>query len=64
MVSTAAALHLNVLTMQNMNDLHYYWYTWENRWLAEINLNADRPLIKEMAAGEYWYGKICEQLRF
>lgn len=63
MVSTAAALHLNTATMQNMNDLHYYWHTWENRWLADINVNADRPVIKELACGEYWYGKICELLR-
>jgi hypothetical protein len=63
LVSSAAALHLNFFTMQNMNDLHYFWHTWENRWLADINVNADRPAIKEMAAGEFWVGKICEELR-
>lgn len=63
LVSSAAALHLNFFTMQNMNDLHYFWHTWENRWLADINVNADRPAVKEMAAGEFWYGKICEELR-
>lgn len=62
LVSSAAVLHLNCFTMQNMNDLHYFWHTWENRWLAEINVNADRPAIKEMAAGEFWFGKICEEL--
>lgn len=63
MVSSAATLHLNFFTMQNMNDLHYFWHTWENRWLADINVNADRPAVKEMAAGEFWFGKICEELR-
>jgi hypothetical protein len=63
MVNAAACLHLNFFTMQNMNDLHYFWHTWENRWLADINVNADRPAVKEMAAGEFWFGKICEQLR-
>jgi hypothetical protein len=63
MVSSAATLHLHAVTMQNMNDLHYFWHTWENRWLADINVNADRPAIKEMAAGEFWFGKICETLR-
>ena len=62
MLSSAAALHLNICTMQNMNDLHYYWHTWENRWLADINLNADRPAVKEFAAGEFWKGKICNEL--
>ena len=63
MVSSATALNLHHMTMQNMNDLHYYWHTWENRWLADINVNADRPLIREMASGEFWFGKICEKLR-
>lgn len=63
MVSSAAALHLNFFTMQDMNDLHYFWHTWENRWLADININADRPAVKEMAAGEFWFGNICEHLR-
>lgn len=62
MLSAAAALHLNVQTMQDMNDLHYFWHTWENRWLADINVNADRPLIPEFAAGEYWLGKIANRL--
>ena len=64
MVSSAAMLNLNFITMQNMNDLHYFWHTWENRWLADINVNADRPAIPEMAAGEFWFGKICEKLRY
>jgi len=63
MVSSAAALHLNVITMQNMKDLYYFWHTWENRWLADINLNADRPAVKEMVGGEFWYGNIANQLR-
>lgn len=62
MVSSAVALNLNFITMQNMSDLHYYWHTWENRWLADINVNADRPLIQEMACGEFWFGKICDKL--
>jgi hypothetical protein len=62
LVSSAAALNLHCFTMQNMNDLHYFWHTWENRWLAEININADRPAIKEYASGEFWFGKICEEL--
>lgn len=62
MLSSAAALHLDVITMQNMNDLHYYWHTWENRWLSDINVNADRPVIPEFAAGEYWFGKIANNL--
>lgn len=62
MLSAAAALHLNVYTMQNMNDLHYFWHTWENRWLADINVNADRPIIPEFAAGEYWFGNIESKL--
>ena len=64
MVSSAATLHLHCVTMQNMNDLHYFWHTWENRWLADININADRPAIQEFAAGEFWYGKICETLSY
>lgn len=62
MVSSAAALHLPINTMQDMNDLHYYWHTWENRWLADLNVNADRPVIKEFAAGEFWFGKIANTL--
>lgn len=62
MLSAGAALHLHLFTMQNMNDLHYFWHTWENRWLADININADRPVFKEMAAGEFWFGKISEEL--
>jgi len=62
MVSSAVALNLNFMTMQNMGDLHYFWHTWQNRWLADFNVNADRPLIKEMASGEFWFGKICEKL--
>lgn len=62
MLSAAAALHLNVITMQDMNDLHYYWHTWENRWLAEVNIYADRPAIPEFAAGEFWFGKIANKL--
>lgn len=64
LVSSAAALHLNFFTMQNMCDIHYFCHTWEDRWLADINVNADRPAVKEMAAGEFWYGKICEELRY
>jgi hypothetical protein len=63
MVSSAAALHLNVVTMQYMKDLNYYWHTWENRWLADINLNADRMAIRELVGGEYWYGLISNVLR-
>ena len=62
MLSSAAALHLDVMTMQDMNDLHYFWHTWENRWLADVNINADRPIISEFAAGEYWFGKIANKL--
>lgn len=62
MLSSAVTLHLNVNTMQDMNDLHYMWQTWENRWLADINTNADRPLIHEFTAGEYWFGKIATKL--
>ena len=62
MVSSAASLHLNFMTMQDMNDLHYYWQTWENRWLADLNINADRPAIPEFAAGEFWFGKIANKL--
>lgn len=62
LLSSAAVLHLNVITMQDMNDLHYYWHTWENRWLADININADRPIIPEFAAGEFWFGKIANKL--
>lgn len=62
MVSSAAALHLHCVTMQDMNDLHYFWHSWENRWLADINHNADRPLIPEFVAGEYWFGKIASHL--
>jgi len=62
MLSSAVALHLNVITMQDMNDLHYMWHTWENRWLADINTNADRPIVPEFAAGEYWFGKIATKL--
>ncbi len=46
-----------------MKDLNYYWHTWENRWLADINLNADRMLIKEIVGGEFWTGKIANMLR-
>lgn len=62
MVSAAAALHLPINTMQNMNDIHYFWHTWENRWLADINVIADRPAIPEFAAGEFWFGKIANTL--
>lgn len=62
LLSAAVALHLNVITMQNMNDLHYFWHTWENRWLSDINTNADRPVVPEFAAGEYWFGKIANKL--
>jgi hypothetical protein len=64
LVSSAASLHLHCFTMQNMNDLHYFWHTWENRWLAELNVNADRPAIKEYAAGEFWKGKLCDELSY
>jgi hypothetical protein len=30
LASSAVALHLHFFTMQNMNDLHYFWHTWEN----------------------------------
>ena len=62
MLSSAVSLHLNVQTMQDMNDLHYYWHTWDNRWLADINVNADRPIVPEFAAGEFWFGKIANKL--
>jgi hypothetical protein len=62
LVASAAVLNLHCFTMQNMNDLHYFWHTWENRWLNELNVNADRPAVKEYAAGEFWFGKICEEL--
>ncbi len=62
LLSAAAMLHLHCFTMQNMNDLHYFWHTWENRWLSELNVNADRPAIQEFAAGEFWFGKLCEKL--
>jgi hypothetical protein len=62
LLSSAATLHLNCITMQNMNEVHYFYQTWENRWLADVNINADRPAIKEYAAGEFWFGKLCEEL--
>jgi hypothetical protein len=64
MVSSAAALHLNTITMQYMKDWHYFWHTWENRWLADININADRMVIKELVGGEFWSGKVTNQLRY
>lgn len=62
MLSSAVALHLNVMTMQDMNDLHYFWHTWENRWLADINVAADRPAVPEFAAGEFWFGKLANKM--
>jgi len=46
-----------------MKDLNYFWHTWENRWLADINLNADRMVVRELVGGEFWYGNICNKLR-
>jgi len=63
MVSSAVALHLNTITMQFMKDLNYFWHTWENRWLADININADRMVVRELVGGEFWYGNICNKLR-
>jgi len=62
MCSSAAACHLPVKGIFNMEMRHQWYNDLFNRYWIDMNILVNNPAIPELIGGEAWYGKIADSL--
>ena len=62
LVSRAAACHLPVGAVFDMRMHHQWYHDLFNRWWNDMAIIADNNIYPEIIGGEYWKGRIADQL--